>query len=160
VRLAAGLRDLLGLYFIPDETAEHRARQIAIFVKDLGGMSDDVVGYALTEWRRKQDRRPSPAALLQLCAMRRNEAAKATALRNIQNTGTADLTPLAPEDRAAREAVFERCAKSAGFLRVDGRWVTPEAAKEKPARVPHWTETAPADHPWFKALELAREKAK
>ena len=69
-RLIDALRALLGLYYQPDEPAHHRARQIALFVKDLADQSDDAVHWAIDEWRRNHDRRPTPASLRQLAMMR------------------------------------------------------------------------------------------
>jgi hypothetical protein len=75
-RLTDALRTLLGLYFVPTETQGERARQVAMFVVDLGEFSDDAVWWAIREWRRTQDRKPTPASLRQLCMMRREEASK------------------------------------------------------------------------------------
>jgi hypothetical protein len=75
-RLTDTMRTLLGLYFVPTETQVERARQVAMFVADLSEFSDDAVWWAIREWRRTQDRKPTPASLRQLCMMRREEASR------------------------------------------------------------------------------------
>jgi hypothetical protein len=112
-RLVDALRDLLGLYYQANETAEQRARIIALFVKDLSDMSDATVHWAVDEWRRTQDRRPSPASLRQLCMVRRAEASNALAKRKPPEP--APTFQLSDEDRARRREQVERIMKEAGF---------------------------------------------
>jgi hypothetical protein len=114
-RLVDALRDLLSLYYQPNETTEIRARQIALFVKDLADMSDATVGWAIDEWRRTQDRRPSPASLRQLCMVRRAEATTAQAKRRPPEP--APTFQLSDEERAKRRAQVEQIMKEAGFSR-------------------------------------------
>lgn len=153
MRLPDALRTLLGLYYIPNETDAERARQIALFVTDLADMSDDCVWWAMREWRRTQDRRPSPAALRQLCMMRRQEAVRALPKPE----------PAPPPYKLADEATLEerrailaRVAEESGMVRSkSGQWTFPSEVEEAP-RVPHWTETAMPNDRRYAALRRAR----
>jgi hypothetical protein len=154
VKLIEGLRTLLGLFYQPSETDEERARQIAMFVADLSDMSDDCVWWAMREWRRNNDRRPSPASLRQLAMMRRQEALK-------QNPYPKPVPALPyrearPETVEERKAVVQRAAASCGFVRdTHGQLAFPEDVK-RPVRVPHWSETAAPDDPRWAELRRAR----
>jgi hypothetical protein len=53
------------------ESPEERIREIAVLVKDLAEFSEDVAGWAVREWRLTRDRRPTSAALRQICMVRR-----------------------------------------------------------------------------------------
>jgi hypothetical protein len=114
-RLVDALRDLLSLYYQPNETAEMRARQIALFVKDLADMSDATVHWAVDEWRRTMDRRPTPASLRQLCMVRRAEATNALARR--QPPEPAPTFQISDEERAGRRAQVEQIMRETGFAR-------------------------------------------
>lgn len=148
VRLVEAIRDLLGFYYQPDESPEHRARQIALFVKDLADQSDDAAFWAVDEWRRTQDRRPTPAALRQLAMMRREAAFKATAARR----PPPDPTPVYVEPDPERRAAF--LAEIDATLSHLASKVDAETAAQ---RRPHWTETAPPDDPRWDELRRARE---
>lgn len=159
-RLIDALRDLLSLYYQPSETTEIRARQIALFVKDLSDMSDATVGWAIDEWRRHQDRRPSPASLRQLCMMRRAEATKAAEMRREPAPAPYQPAEISAEENARRTEVLERVAKSAGFVQTQhGQWTLPASEKDKPKRVPHWAETAAPDDPRWAQLRAARAES-
>jgi hypothetical protein len=155
------LRDLLSLYYQPNETTDQRTRQIALFVKDLADMSDATVGWAIDEWRRTMDRRPSPASIRQLCMMRRAEASAVLAkLRPAEPAPYADAN-ITPEERDKRAAILERVAKASGFVQTQhGQWTLPEAEKDKPKPVRHWSETALPDDPRWQMLRKARAEAK
>ncbi len=153
------LRDLLGLYYQPNETVDQRTRHIALFVKDLADMSDDAVGWAIQEWRRTQDRRPSPASLRQLCMMRRHEASEQTAGRRPPDPAPYGDATIGEEERARREAIVAKCAKASGFVQTKhGQWTLPSEAPEA-KRVPHWSETAAPTDPRFIELRRARRAA-
>lgn len=156
-RLAGALRTLLGLYFQPGETPEERARQIATFVADLSDMSEDNVWWAMREWRRTQDRRPSPASLRHLCMVRRMELTRAMASRSpVEDTAPFQVDVLTEEERAHRKAVVASAAASCGFVRnKHGQWELPEPGG-KPERVPHWSETASPEDPRWIALRKSR----
>jgi hypothetical protein len=162
-RLVDGLRDLISLYYQPAETSEMRARQIALFVKDLSDMSDDCVGWAIDEWRRNNDRRPTPASLRQLCMMRREAATKALKpeATNLHPAPCTSLEPLSDEEKAKRQAIIERCAHAAGMIKHQGQWVTPsrheELTKEQ-ERKPHWSEQALPNDPRWAVLRRARAR--
>lgn len=152
-KLVDALRTLLGLYYVPNETEAERARQIALFVADLSDMSDDNVWWAMREWRRTQDRRPSPASLRQLCMVRRQEACK---LRPAPAPEPLPYRPATPEQLSERKAIFDRVAASSGFVRDRvGQWSLPSEEAE-PERVPHWSETAGPNDPRWSALRKAR----
>jgi hypothetical protein len=152
-RLIDALRTLLGLYYIPNETEAERARHIALFVTDLADMSDDCVWWAMREWRRTQDRRPSPASLRQLCMMRRQEAVRA-----LPKPEPAP-PPYKLADEATlkeRKAILARVAKENGLVQSkSGQWTLPSEEVEAP-RIPHWTETAKPDDPRYAELRRAR----
>ena len=148
------IRTTLGLYFVPNETPEERMRQVAMIVEALADMSEDCVWWALREWRRTQDRRPSPAALRQLCMRRRQEA---VACLPKPEPAPAPYREAAPEDLAERAAILARVCGSAGFVQTQhGQWTLPEEEKDKPARVPHWSETAAPDDPRWEQLRRSR----
>jgi hypothetical protein len=112
-RLLRGVRDLLGLYWQPNDTPEERARQALLFVRDLAEFSDDVVTSALTDWRRYHDRRPTIAGLRQLCMTRRyvlTEEAK----RRSPALPEPEFR-LSDEERAKRRAQVERIMRETGF---------------------------------------------
>lgn len=154
-RLITTLRDLLSLYFVPDESAEMRVRQIALFVKDMSEFSDDCALWAVDEWRRNHDRRPSPAALRQLAMMRKQEAFKA---------GERFRKPPEPErfiepDPVKRAANLERINRDLGMVLHRGQYATPRyvaEAERVERRRPHWTETAAPDDPRWADLRRAR----
>ena len=156
-----GLRDLLSIYYQPSETPEMRARQIALFVKDLAEFSDEAVSWAIDEWRRTQDRRPTPATLRQLCMTRKQEALQAQRGRTATEAiGGPDLQPLSDEERERRSAVIAKAAKAAGFVQNQhGQWQLPQPEGAKPKRIPHWSETAAPDDPRFAELRRARAAA-
>lgn len=159
-RLVDDLRDLLGLYYQPNETAEQRARHIALFVKDLGDMSQDCVDWAISDWRRNHDRRPSPASLRQLCMMRRHEAVKAMGGGRPYNPPVGNPNPDPARSVEERQAIVERCAKAAGMVKHEGQWVTPALiAEREQKRIPHWSEGAAPDDPRFAELRRARIRA-
>ena len=157
-RLVDSLRTLLGFYYQPNETESERARQIALFVADLSEMSDDNVWWAIREWRRTQDRRPSPATLRQLCMMRRHEVGKALKGRQPQESAAPYRVEfLTEEERAHRKAVVAKAAASCGFVQnKHGQWELPD--DNAPKRMPHWSETANASNPLF-AETLAHARA-
>jgi hypothetical protein len=160
-RLVDSLRDLLSLYYQPNETTDMRARQIALFVKDLSDMSDATVFWAIDEWRRTMDRRPSPASLRQVCMMRRFEANKALALRKAPEAAPYETNEISPDEKAKRAAILERVSKAAGYVKTEhGQWTLPEDPKAKPARLPHWSETALPDDPRWGMLRKSRAEAR
>lgn len=153
-RLAGALRTLLGLYFQPGETPEERARQIATFVADLSDMSEDNVWWAMREWRRTHDRRPSPASLRQLCMVRRMELTRAMARRSPVEE-PAPFQVLTDEERAHRKAVVASAAAACGFVKNQhGQWELPPL--EGRPRLPHWSKTAAPEDPRWAALRKAR----
>lgn len=155
-RLVDGLRDLLSLYYQPDESAEMRARQIALFVKDMADFSDDCALWAIDEWRRNQDRRPSPASLRQIAMTRKQEAFKAGERFKRLPEPERFVEP----DPVKRAENLERINASLGMVRRGGRYVSPayvaetEPDAEKPR--PHWSETAAPDDPRWEHLRRAR----
>lgn len=159
-RLTDAMRVLLGHFYQPNETPQMRAMLIADFVRDLADMSDEAVAWAIREWRRTQDRRPSPAALRQLCMMRRHEATQALQARSATSKDTAPpmWTPATPEELAARKIAFKRIAKDSGFVEVAGQLAFPGDAKNPP-RIPHWSETAAPDDPRWAEVRRARQAA-
>lgn len=155
-RLLRGIRDLLGLYWQPSDTPEERARQAMLFVRDLAEFSDDVVHCALREWRRQHDRRPSIAALRQLCMARRHDLTAEVNARRPPAPAPYQPVEITAEERAHREAVIGKAATDAGFVRNQhGQWELPADQKDKPARIPHWSETAAPDDPRWAQLRRA-----
>ena len=158
-KLAKALKTLLGYYFVASETPEERARQIAQMAMDLSEFSEDCVWWAMREWRQKNDRKPTPASLRQLCMMRRQEALKAAPRPEPDRSQTGAepfMAPLSDAEKERRRAVIAKCAKAAG-MKFDGRQVVPDIPT-KP-RTPHWSEIAKPDDPRWKALKEARERA-
>lgn len=154
-RLVDDLRDILGLYYQPNETDGQRARQIALFVKDLADMSDATVQWALTEWRRTQDRRPMPATLRQLCMLRRSEASQQMASRQPKRS-EADFRPeISDAERDRRKAVIAEVAAQCGMVKAGQQLAWPKNS-EPEHRTPHWSETASPDDPRWQALNKAR----
>jgi hypothetical protein len=160
-RLVDALRDLLSLYYQPNETTDQRTRQIALFVKDLADMSDATVGWAIDEWRRTMDRRPSPASIRQLCMMRRAEATAVLAkLRPAEPAPYADAN-ITPEERDKRADILERVAKASGFVQTQhGQWTLPVDPKAELEVKPHWSVTAAPDDPRWQMLRKARAGVK
>lgn len=155
-RLVDALQDLMGLYYQPDDTPEQRARHIALFVADLSDMSDQAVHWAIREWRRNQDRRPSPAALRQLCMRRRQEAMTASASRMPKAHAAPEPIPSDEQRKVMADRIAEIAAK-AGFVRTEaGQFAFPERPEDAPKRVPHWSETAAPDDPRWAAVRKAR----
>jgi hypothetical protein len=111
-RLVWAIRDLLSLYYQPDDSAEMRARQIALFVKDMGEFSDDCAFWAIDEWRKAHDRRPTPAALRQMAMMRKQEAFKAAERLKRAEPEPRFVEP-DPEKRAEN---LERILAATGFI--------------------------------------------
>lgn len=152
-RLIEAMRTLLGLYYQPNETPEERARQVAVFVQDLADMSDDCVWWAMREWRRNNDRRPSPATLRQLAMMRRQEATK---LLPKPKQAPPPYALATPEQLAERKAIMGLVLGSNGFVREpSGQWTLP-SEQDAPERVPHWSESAAADDPRWAEVRRAR----
>jgi hypothetical protein len=149
------LRTLLSLYYIPNETEAERVRHVAMFIQDLADMSDDCVWWAMREWRRNNDRRPTPATLRQLCMMRRQEAVK---LLPKPEPAPLPYKLADPETLEERKAILARIAAEKGLVRRAGTWTLPSEAEEAP-RVPHWTETAQPNDPRYAALKTARKSA-
>lgn len=161
VKLADALRTLIGLYYQPNETEEERVRQIALFIGDLSDMSDDNVWWAMREWRRTQDRRPSPAALRQLCMARRHDLDREEKSRRPRDVGPQMWSPATPEQIAKRKSIMDRVAAQAGFVRdKEGALAWPSRPDDKPTRLPHWSETAAPDDPRWSALRAARAGAR
>jgi hypothetical protein len=153
-KLVDALRTLLGVFYVPNETEAERARQIALFVQVLADMSDDCVWWAMREWTRTQDRRPSPASLLQLGMMRRQEAL--AALPKYEPAPPQSYRPATPEQLETRKAILARVAAEAGMVRDRAnQWTFPSELAEAP-RVPHWSETAAPDDPRWATLRRAR----
>lgn len=151
------LRDLLGLYYQPNETDAHRARQIALFVKDLADMSDATVQWALTEWRRTQDRRPTPATLRQLCMVRRSEASQQMSSRRPKPSEAEFRQEISDAEREHRKAVIADVAARCGMIQAGQQLAWPKNA-EPEHRTLHWSETAsPEDRRW-QDLQRAREQ--
>jgi len=152
--LIRSLRDLLSLYYQPDETPQMRARQIALFVKDMADFSDDCAGWAIDEWRRNQDRRPSPASLRQLGMRRKQEAFGAIKSRP---EPMVPHIPYAEPDLEERKEVIERINRNLGHVLHRGRYVSPTyVADDVQPRKPHWSETAAPDDPRWAALRKSR----
>jgi hypothetical protein len=152
-RLVDALRTLLGVFYVPNETEAERARQIALFVQVLAEMSDDCVWWAMREWTRTQDRRPSPASLRQLGMMRRQEALAALPKPAPEPP---PYRPATPEQLETRKAILARVAAEAGMVRnKHGEWTLPSELVETP-RIPHWSETAGPDDPRWATLRRAR----
>jgi hypothetical protein len=112
-RLLRGIRDLLGIYWQPNDPPEERARQALLFVRDLAEFSDDVVTSALTEWRRHHDRRPTIAGLRQLCMVRRYGLLE-EAKRRAPSLPEPEFR-LSDEERAKRRAQVEQIMRETGF---------------------------------------------
>lgn len=154
-RLKLAVEDLVRPHFY--ESPEERIRQVAVLVKDLAEFSDDVAGWAVREWRLKQDRKPSTATLRQLCMVRRADLTREQSRRHPQ-IEAAPYTLADPETQAERKATLERIAKDTGMRRdAHGQWTLPREPGDEPKRLPHWTETAQADNPLFtETLKRAR----
>jgi hypothetical protein len=145
----------MGLYFVPDETPEERMRQVAMILEAVADMSDDCVWWALREWRRTQDRRPSPASLRQLCMRRRQEA---VACLPEPQPSPPPYREAAPEDLAERAAILAKVATSVGLVQTQhGQWTLPDNPEAKPERVPHWSETVGPDDPRWEMVRRSRE---
>jgi hypothetical protein len=114
-RLLRGIRDLLGLYWQPNDTPEERARQALLFVRDLAEFSDDVVDAALSEWRRQHDRRPTIAGLRQLCMARRYGLTEEAKRRSPPEPEP--QFRLSDEERARRREQIAMIMKETGFAR-------------------------------------------
>lgn len=154
-RLVDALRVLFAAYFVPDETTEMRAMLIATFVKDMAEFSDDCAFWAVDEWRRNHDRRPSPASLRQLAMMRKQEAFKAG-----QRLRQPEPEPVYSEpDPAVRAENLERIHKTLGSVLNRGEYVSPTYVadvEKRAARKPQWSETAAPDDPRWAELRRAR----
>lgn len=156
-RLTDALRQLMGHFYQPNETPQMRMLLIADFVRDLADMSDEAVSWAIREWRRTHDRRPSPASLRQLCMMRRHEADAAFKARRPREVGPQMWNPATPEQLAERKGAMDRIARSAGFVRdASGQLAFPPKPEDAPKRIPHWSETAAPDDPRWAELRRAR----
>ncbi len=156
--LSDALRTLLGLFFVPSETDAERARQIALFLTDLSDMSDDCVWWAMREWRRNNDRRPSPASLRQLCMMRRAELTRERDRRSVKADDDPTLYKIAsPETQAERAESLARIAAETGMVRVGRVWSLPDRPEDAPKVGPHWSLTERAANPMFtETLRRAR----
>jgi hypothetical protein len=143
-KLVDGIRVLLSFYFSLDETAETKARQIALFVKDMADFSDDCAFWALDEWRKKQDRRPTPASLRQLAMTRKAEAFRILGTKSqgitfgYREPSEAELAERARQ-KAKTDAMLADLVKRANM--ADAR-----------PRVPHWSET-PESADWRRLRE-------
>jgi len=160
-KLARALRDLLGLYWVAADAPEERARQIALFVKDLSKFSEAVVAYAIHEWRTREDRRPSIASLHQLCSRRQFEL-----LEHRDRLIEAERVEPAPQPMSEgeleeRRIRVEGILQDSGFTKRREGWImNSQAAEERvkeEARAPHWSETAAPDDPRWAAVRKARE---
>lgn len=109
-RLKLAVEDLVRPHFY--ETPEDRIRDVAVLVRDLAEFSDDVAGWAVREWRLSHDRRPTSAALRQLCMRRRYELTKA--LKRRETRPEAEMR-LSPEERAERRAQVEQILRDVGL---------------------------------------------
>lgn len=164
-KLARALRDLLGLYWIAADSPEERARQIALFVKDLAKFPEAVLAYAIHEWRTREDRRPSIASLHQLCMSRQHDlmARRDELFEAERIAAQPEPEPLSPEEAERRRENLERIMRATGFLRRPRGWITETEAAEEDAkqaeRPPHWSETAAPDDPRWTALRKARAAA-
>lgn len=163
-KLAIAIKDLLGLYWIAADSPEDRARQIALFVRDLAKFPEAVIAYAVHHWRTTQDRRPSIASLHQLCMARQH--ALAQRLDYLDGNAYRPAPHIGPEPTTAeiesRRAFVETTLAQAGFQKRTTGWVSPGIVAEEaisPKRVPHWSETASPDDPRWIALRQARAKA-
>lgn len=155
-KLAVAIKDLLGLYWVPADSPEDRARQIALFVRDLAKFPDAVVAYAVHDWRTTQDRRPSIASLHQLCMCRQRALMERAAYLSPPDQAP-DPTPSAEQIEQRRALIGQALAKN-GFVKRETGWVSPGVVaeeKEQP-RKPHWSETAAPDDPKWAALRRAR----
>jgi hypothetical protein len=162
-RLLRGIRDLLGIYWQPTDAPEERARQGLLFVRDLAEFSDDVVGWAVSEWRRTMDRRPSIASLRQL-AMRRRHGLTIEAKRRNEPVASAGPSAvyeqLTDAERDERRAAISGILQQAGYQHRRTGWVSPGLIAEERAAVEakprHWSETAAPDDPRWAELRRAR----
>jgi hypothetical protein len=158
LRLKKALEDLVRPHFY--ERPEDRIRDVAVLINDLAEFSNDVAGWAVREWRLRWDRRPTSAALRQLCMNRRHELMAEVNARRPPEPEPYQTTEITPEERDKRAAVLERVAKASGFVQTQhGQWTLPAAEKDKPKRVPHWSEGAAPDDPRWAMLRKARAEA-
>ena len=161
-RLLRGIRDLLGLYWQPGDSPEERARQALLFVRDLAEFSDDVVTFALREWRRGHDRRPSIASLRQLCMVRRQELTLEAKRRSPAQEAPDPYAILGEDEKLERKAILERVARGAGLSQeTTGQWTLPPrkgTIVDTDAPFTHWTKRVdPVDA--AEQLRRARLKA-
>lgn len=147
-RLVDALRDLFSVYYQPDETTAMRARQIALFVKDMAEFSDDCAFWAIDEWRRTQDRRPSPASLRHLAMTRKQEAfsaAKRSAPRPAPEPAYVEPDP------AKRAQNLQRIGFAMASL------ASAHDAERRNREAPHWSHVAAPNDPRLAQLEMARK---
>lgn len=158
-RLKLAIEDLVRPHFY--ESPEDRIRDVAVLLRDLSEFSDDVAGWAVREWRLRWDRRPTSAGLRQLCMQRRHELT-----REVQSRQPAEPAPYQPneiseDERNRRAEILNRVAAQSGFVQTQhGQWTLPEDPKAKPARQPHWSETAAPDDARWSVLRKSREEAR
>ncbi len=160
-KLFQAIKDLLGMYWIAADMPEDRARQIALFVKDLAKFPDAVVAYAVHDWRTRQDRRPSIASLHQLCMTRQVALIQRRDALFEAEQGQSSAPEPTPEEMARREEFMARALDTAGFAKRKAGWLmkTEIAEAEDKPRIPHWSETAAPNDPRFAALRKARADA-
>lgn len=156
------MRDVLGLYWQPSDAPEERARQALLFVRDLAEFSDDVVTFALREWRRSHDRRPSIAALRQICMARRHDLAAENKRRAPHEpAGFYQAGPVSEDEKLERKAVVERVAQQAGLSKEPtGQWTLPPrkgTAEDTETPFTHWTQRVSAE---AAAAQLRRARIK
>jgi hypothetical protein len=159
------LGELLDIWF--PERSDARTRLVATFVLDLEEFPCAVVRSAIDEWRREQDRKPTPAALRQVCARIRHELHRSRdlALRPAPPNREAEIAEriktIPQETIDQRRETAERLLQRCGFVRRSGRVMSrtlaadldAEADKPKPA---HWSETAAPDDPRWEILRKSR----
>jgi hypothetical protein len=92
------------------------------------------------------------------CTARAN---KALALRKAPEAAPYETNEISPDEKAKRAAILERVSKAAGYVKTEhGQWTLPEDPKAKPARLPHWSETALPDDPRWGMLRKSRAEAR
>lgn len=161
VKLKLALEDLVRPHWF--ENSAERVRDVAVMMGDLAEFSEDVTAYAIREWRHNHDRRPTSAALRQICMVRRYELA--TELRRRSEPQAAPKEPpqawrpATPEQLAERKAIFDRIATKAGFVRDKDGNITLPSEEAEPERQPHWSESAAPNDPRWVTLKLARKAA-
>lgn len=156
------VRDLMRVYWQPNEPAEDRVRYETLIVKDLAQFSDWAVASALKEWRRTMAKRPTPADLIALCSRYRQNAVvqRNARLGPIQPGPTATHAGHSSTISEACRASFKRIAAEAGFVEHQGEWITQAHRDDldtvETQRPPHWTEREETAGRWADALRRAR----